>query len=91
MKIINLTVARGHLILWLENGRFVYVDGELTLGQKFYVTGGRTWQWVGQPSPTIQFLRDMKVIAPVSAIEKPRIMAAVNQFNKTHEFQILLD
>ena len=91
MKIINLTVTRGHVVLWLENGRFVYMDGELTLGQKFYVTGGREWQWIGQPSPTFQFLRDMKVIAPVADFEKPRIFAAVDKFNKTHEFQILFD
>ena len=91
MKIMNLTVARGHLILWMENDRFIFLDGELALGQKFYVTGGREWYWVGKPSESVQFLSSMDVIAPVSTAEKQQVVAAVEQFNKTNEFQILFD
>jgi len=91
MKIMNITVARGHLILWLEKDRFIFLDGELALGQKFYVTGGREWYWVGKPSESVQFLSSMDVIAPVSAAEKPQVIAAVEQFNQSNEFQILLD
>ena len=91
MKIINLTVTRGHVVLWLGNGRFIFMEGELTMGQKFYVLGGRDWYWVGKPSETFQFLENMNVMGTVSAAEKTQVTAAVAQFNKENEFRILFD
>lgn len=91
MKIIDLTVTRGHVVLWLENGRYVFMDGELAMGQTFYVTRGRDWYWVGKPAEKFQFLESMNVLGTVSAAEKTQVTAAVEQFNKENDFRILFD
>lgn len=91
MTVKNMMMTRGHIVLWLDGDRFVYMQGELTLGHKFYVNLPTDWYWIKKPVRNFYFLKDEQIIRKVTPPEKKDIIAAVNERNRREEFQIIFD
>ncbi len=91
MTVKNMMMTRGHIVLWLDGDRFVYMQGELTLGHKFYVDLPVDWYWIKKPLRNFYFLKDEQIIRTVTPLEKKDIIAAVNERNRREEFQIVFD
>ena len=78
IKIENLILSRGHIILWLEKKaesaetrqaitnaafpRFVYISGELALNGKFYADMDRERYWVEKPAESVYFPEDLYIL-----------------------------
>ena len=90
IRVENLMISRGHIILWLEKKgskdtsypRFVYISGELTMNGRFYVDLFREWYWVEKPEGSVYFLKDLSVLRPVTDEEKLQIIIASKERNK---------
>ena len=96
IRIENLMLSRGHIILWLENKipakgtdasfpRFVYISGELVLNGKFYADMNREWYWVEKPSEPVYFLDELSVLDTVTDEEKLQIIIAANERNRSDQ------
>ena len=89
IRIENVILSRGHIILWLENKmsaaeppRFVYTSGELVLNGKFYADMDREWYWVEKPEQSVYFPDDLSILGTVTDEEKLQIIIAANERNK---------
>ncbi len=104
VRIENLSLSRGHIILWLEEReaaerksaafpRFVYISGELIMNGVFYPDLFSEWYWVEKPSGAVYFLDNLTVLETVTDEEKLQIIMAANERNKADEknVQILFD
>ena len=92
IRIENVILSRGHIILWLENKmsaaeppRFVYIPGELVLNGKFYADMDREVYWVEKPEQSVYFLDDLSVLGTVTDEEKLQIIIAANERNKSDQ------
>ena len=97
IKIENLILSRGHIILWLAKKaesaetrqaitnaafpRFVYISGELTMDGKFYADTDQECYWVEKPEDSVYFLDDLSVLGTVTDEDKLQIILAVNERN----------
>ena len=89
IRIENLILSRGHIILWLEDKmsaaeppRFVYISGELVLNGKFYADMDRELYWVEKPDRSVYLPDDLSVLGTVTDEEKLQIIIAMNERNK---------
>ena len=98
VRIENLIISRGHIILCLEDGdafsvisrgalfpRFVYISGELTFNGKFYPDLFREWYWVEKPTKTVDFLDNLKILGTITNEEKLQIIKAMDERNRADE------
>ena len=99
IRIENLILSRGHIILWLEKNegaseevnpedvypKFLYISGELTMNGRFYPDLFREWYWVEKPTKTVYFLDNLTILGTVRNDEKPQIIEAMNERNKADE------
>lgn len=91
MKIVKTTLARGHMLFGLADGRYVFVQGEMTLGMKFYAEKGFNWYWIEEPTRPIYLLRDADIIREVTDEEKDELAAAITEYYRDKEFQVIVD
>ena len=97
MRIENLIIARGHIILWLEEEKpgpkYVYIPGELTTDGKFYADLYCEWNWIEKPEKAIYLKENTTVLGTVTDEEKVDMIAAANKRNKSDEknVQIIFD
>ena len=84
IRIRNLMLSRGHIILWLDSG-FVYISGELTMNGRFYADLYRDWYWVEKPEDSVYFLDDLTVLGRVTDEEKLQIIIASHERNKADQ------
>ena len=96
IRIENLMLSRGHIILWLEKKmleektevsfpRFVYISGELALNGKFYADMDRERYWVEKPAESVYFPEDLSILGTVTDEEILQIIIAANERNKSDQ------
>ena len=91
MKIVHVDLARGHMLFGLSDGRWAYVQGEVTPGKKFYADYRGDWCWIHKPARTIYLLSDSDVIAPMGDADKDALSAAIGEYFSTTEFKVIVD
>ena len=91
MRIVKTTLARGHMLFALADGRYMYVQGEMTLGMKFYADKGFAWYWIEEPKRTIYLLTDANIIRQVTDGEKDELAVAITEYYRDKEFQVIVE
>ena len=91
MKITDVDIARGHLLLGLSDGRWAYVQGEMVLGMKFYADYRGKWYWIRKPKGTIYLLADDDVIAPMGDADKDALSAAIKEYFRDTKYRVIVD
>ena len=91
MKIVDVDLARGHLLLGLSDGRWAYVPGEMVLGMKFYADYRGKWCWIRKPEGVVYLLSDADVVAPLESAEKDALSAAIGEYFRDTEYKVIVD
>jgi hypothetical protein len=91
MQVKHISGTRGHIVIELTDGRYVYVLGELTMDAKFYADIGRDWFWAKE-SVKRSILPDQdEFLGVVSDEEKEELMRAVRSDQKEGSMRIIFD
>jgi len=91
MRIVDVNLARGHIVFGLSDGRWAYVQGEMTLGGKFYADRRGTWCWIRKPARTIYFLSNAEIVAPMDHADKDALSEAIGEYFRDTEYKVIVD
>ena len=91
MKIVKTTLARGHMMFGLADGRYVFVQGEMAMGMKFYASKGMKWYWIEEPKEAVYFSSDTDIIAQVTDEEKDELAVAITEYYRDKDYQVIVD
>lgn len=91
MKVITRQMTRGHIILILSDGRFLYISGEMVVDGTFYAWYGSDWYWIHEPKRQIILLKDDEIIAPLTNAEKDTMLPVIKEYSDSERYKIIVD
>ena len=91
MRIKHISGTRGHMVIELTDGRYVYVSGELTMDAKFYADIGRDWYWAKESVKHSVLPDHEDFLGVVTNEEKEELMRAVRLDQNEGSIRIIFD
>ena len=91
MKVITRQMTRGHIILILSDGRYLYISGEMVMDGTFYACYGGDWYWIREPKKQIILLDDKDIIAPLTNSEKESMLPVIKEYSESERYKIIVD
>ncbi len=91
MQIKHISGTRGHIILELTDGRYVYVPGELTMDARFYAVVSQEWYWAKGSARNSVLPGKEDFLETVTPGEKAELMDAVKDTDREGSIRIIFD
>ena len=91
MHVKHISGTRGHMIVELTDGRYVYVPGELTQNAKFYALIGGDWYWARESVRNSVLPDGSEFLGFVTDGEKEELMRTIRADYRPGGIEIIFD